>query len=70
MAWMTDTDDELTLQAAVLVQEHGDLDSAIAALLTQPMVDQLQVQRLKKRKLALKDQISKLHALLLPNIIA
>ncbi len=67
---MTDMDDDLQQRVRVLAQEHGDLDAAIAALLAQSAVDQLQVQRLKKRKLQLKDQISKLNAILLPDIIA
>jgi hypothetical protein len=70
---MNETDmsnDELALRVAALGEEHRDLDAAIAALLAQAMVDQLQVQRLKKRKLHLKDQVSKLNAVLLPDIIA
>jgi hypothetical protein len=62
--------DDLSLRVAALGEEHRDLDAAIAALLAQAVVDQLQVQRLKKRKLHLKDQISKLNAVLLPDIIA
>jgi hypothetical protein len=69
---MTETmsDEELAARVAVLGEEHRDLDAAIAALLSQATVDQLQVQRLKKRKLQLKDQVSKLNAILLPDIIA
>jgi len=50
--------------------EHGDLDSAIAALRTTPHSDQLQLARLKKRKLRLKDEIASLEDLLVPDIIA
>lgn len=53
-----------------LQTEHGDLDHAIAAILRDPTPDMLRIQRLKKRKLLLKDQIEQLHSLLLPDIIA
>ncbi len=53
-----------------LQTEHRDLDDVIARLAAQPVVDQLQIQRLKKRKLALKDEIQKVENLLLPDIIA
>ena len=59
---------ELRVKLAELVQEHRDLDAAIAAL--SPSHDQLQLTRLKKRKLQLKDQISKIEDSLLPDIIA
>ena len=61
---------ELREQLARLLQEHRDLDAAIAALQTSPGSDLLQVQRLKKRKLALKDRIAVLEDRLLPDIIA
>lgn len=50
--------------------EHRDLDSAIAALLETPHPDQLQLARLKKRKLRLRDEISALEDMLVPDIIA
>ena len=53
-----------------LREEHRDLDAAIAALQAASTVDQLQVQRLKKRKLALRDRISKLDDQITPDIIA
>ena len=53
-----------------LKQEHRDLDAAIGALQAANTVDQLQVQRLKKRKLALRDRISSLEDLITPDIIA
>jgi hypothetical protein len=53
-----------------LRQEHRDLDSAIEALQSKPRPDSLQIQRLKKRKLSLKDRISALEDKLLPDIIA
>jgi hypothetical protein len=62
--------DEVALHAklAELTQEHRDLDAAIDALRGSP--DQLQITRLKKRKLQLKDQITKINDQLLPDIIA
>jgi hypothetical protein len=59
---------ELRAKLAELVQEHRDLDTAIAAL--QISRDQLQLTRLKKRKLQLKDQIARIEDQLLPDIIA
>jgi hypothetical protein len=53
-----------------LKMEHRDLDEIIARLTEQGPVDQLQLQRLKKRKLVLKDLIAKLESQLLPDIIA
>ncbi len=50
--------------------EHRDLDDAISALHEQPYVDQLQLRRLKKRKLFLKDMIAKLESQLIPDIDA
>ncbi len=50
--------------------EHRDLDQAIAALTESPPFEHLQVQRLKKRKLALKDEIGRIEGQLYPDIIA
>ena len=50
--------------------EHRDLDDAITALREQATVDQLQIARLKKKKLGLKDRIMRLEDQLLPDIIA
>ena len=50
--------------------EHRDLDEVIDRLIEKPPFDQLQLQRLKKRKLGLKDQILKLESRLIPDIIA
>ncbi len=55
---------------ADLRTEHRDLDDVIARVTESPTHNPLQVQRLKKRKLALKDQITKLESNLLPDIIA
>ena len=53
-----------------LKSEHRDLDDVIARLLEKAPFDQLQLQRLKKRKLMLKDEILKVESHLLPDIIA
>jgi len=50
--------------------EHRDLDAAIDALLASAATDQLQVARLKKRKLRLRDEIAMLEDQLIPDIIA
>jgi hypothetical protein len=61
---------ELRAQLARLLQEHRDLDVAIGALEGSPGSDVLQVQRLKKRKLQLKDRITFVEDQLTPDIIA
>ena len=50
--------------------EHHDLDDVIDRLVVEPGQDRLQLQRLKKRKLMLKDQIQRLRTRLIPDIIA
>ena len=50
--------------------EHRDLDDVIARVTEEAPFDQLRVQRLKKRKLMLKDQITHIESMLLPDIIA
>ena len=57
-------------ELAMLKTEHRDLDDVIARVQDSQPFDQLQLQRLKKRKLALKDQIARLESRLLPDIIA
>lgn len=57
-------------QLARLQQEHRDLDAAIAALATSPGSDLIQVQRLKKRKLVLRDKIRQIEDQITPDIIA
>ena len=63
-------DSELRARLVGLQAEHRELDRAIVALEVEAGVDQLQVKRLKKRKLALKDQITAIEDQLLPDIIA
>ena len=68
---MTQTDErELREQLARLQQEHRDLDAAIAALAMSPGSDVIQVQRLKKRKLVLRDKIRRIEDQITPDIIA
>ncbi|MFN7191935.1 MAG: YdcH family protein [Rhodospirillales bacterium] len=62
--------EEIRRQIAELQSAHRDLDDVVARLLEHRPVDMLQVQRLKKRKLALKDQLARLESQLLPDIIA
>ncbi len=64
------TDADLTARLDQLRTEHRDLDAAIDALAAKGTSDQLRAARLKKRKLFLKDQISRLETMLIPDIIA
>jgi hypothetical protein len=63
---------EQKLRAALaqLKQEHRDLDTAIASLEQAVRTDQLQIRRLKKKKLHLKDEIARVEDELFPDIIA
>ena len=65
-----DGSQELRRKLVELRTEHRDLDDVIARLAEAAPYDQLQLQRLKKRKLALKDQIARLENHLVPDIIA
>ncbi len=68
---MTDAEEQaLRARLVELAQEHRDLDEAIAAMAATGVRDQLQLTRLKKRKLQLKDQIASIEDALLPDIIA
>ncbi len=58
------------MRLAELRVEHRDLDDIIGRLLEGPYVDQLQVRRLKKRKLLLKDTIARLESALIPDLDA
>ena len=64
------TDKTTLLKLAQLRQEHRDLDEAIQALTASGPLDQLQLTRLKKKKLMLRDQITKLEDQIVPDIIA
>lgn len=61
---------ELRRKLFEIRSEHRDLDDVIARISEEAPFDQLQLQRLKKRKLILKDEISRLEDMLLPDIIA
>lgn len=63
-------DDGIRQQLELLKVEHRDLDASIDALQQQALHDQLQIARLKRKKLALKDRIRMLEDQLLPDIIA
>jgi hypothetical protein len=65
-----DAEEEISRRLALLRTEHRDLDAAIQALGDLPQPDQLQIARLKKRKLRIKDEISALGDALIPDIIA
>jgi hypothetical protein len=64
------TEEELRKRLEMLRIEHRDLDAAIDALSGAGAQDQLQIARLKKRKLKLKDQIALVQDYLIPDIIA
>lgn len=64
------TDDVLRVELEVFRREHRDLDEAITALQEQGRADALTLQRLKKKKLVLKDKIALIEDRLLPDIIA
>lgn len=66
---MSDTE-SLRIQLHELRQEHRDLDAAISALHENPAGDRLQLQRLKKKKLWLRDEIARIEDLIYPDIIA
>jgi hypothetical protein len=61
---------EILRRLELLRVDHRDLDVAIEALRMTPMADQLQIARLKKRKLLLRDEIAMLEDQLIPDIIA
>jgi hypothetical protein len=63
-------DDAIRSQVAALREEHQDLDASIRALEGLPLPDQLMIARLKRKKLALRDQITLLEDQILPDIIA
>lgn len=64
------TEEILQIELEVLKQEHRDLDQAVMALEERSIRDQLTIQRLKKKKLALKDKIAVIEDRLTPDIIA
>ena len=65
-----DDNERLRQRLEALKSEHRDLDDVIAQLSDAAPFDQIQIKRLKKRKLLLKDQIARVESKLLPDIIA
>ena len=65
-----DEERELHDRVKALRQHHADLDAAIEALGAMPVPDQLRIARMKRRKLALRDEIVKIESRILPDIIA
>lgn len=65
-----ETQEQILQQIAIMESEHSDLDAVIQRLGEDLPFDQLKLQRLKKRKLVLKDEIAKLRSRILPDIIA
>lgn len=63
-------DDEIRARIEIARRDHRDLDAAIEALRIMPNVDMIQLQRFKKRKLKLRDEIALLEDMLIPDIIA
>jgi len=64
------SEDALTARLTELRQEHADLDAAVQAISLSPLPDMLLIARLKRRKLALKDEIVRIEDQLNPDIIA
>jgi Uncharacterized conserved small protein containing a coiled-coil domain len=68
--YSTFSEDALLARLTELQQDHADLDAAIQALSLTPMPDLLLIGRLKRKKLALKDEIARVESYLTPDIIA
>jgi hypothetical protein len=64
------SEEALTARLADLRQDHADLDAAIQAVALSPLPDMMLIGRLKRKKLALKDEIARIEDLLTPDIIA
>jgi hypothetical protein len=68
---MDDLDeDALRSKLVELRQDHADLDAAVQAIAVSPLPDMMLIARLKRKKLAMKDEIGRIEALLTPDIIA
>lgn len=68
---MDDLDEDLLRdRLAELRQDHADLDAAVQAIAQSPLPDMMLISRLKRKKLALKDEITRIEAQLTPDIIA
>ena len=68
--FLSEEEQALHARLKVLQQEHADLDASIEALTHMPVPDQLMIARLKRKKLLLRDEIVKIEAIVLPDIIA
>ena len=68
--WIDMENNEIKDQINELILEHKDLDDALNLMKEKPFVDELQIRRLKKRKLKLKDEIKLLESKLIPDIEA
>jgi hypothetical protein len=68
--YSTFTEEALEARLAELRQDHADLDAAIQALALAPLPDLVVIGRLKRKKLALKDEMARIEELLNPDIIA
>lgn len=64
------SEEALRARLAELRQDHADLDAAVQAVALSPLPDMLLIGRLKRKKLAMKDEIARLEDLLTPDIIA
>lgn len=67
---LSEDEKALRAQLGLLRQEHADMDASIDALAQMPIPDQLLIARLKRKKLALRDEIVKIEDTILPDIIA
>ncbi len=65
-----EAEEQIRRELAEVRQEHRDLDEAIASMIGSGTIDSLRIQRMKKRKLVLKDRMSALEDQLLPDSIA
>lgn len=68
--FLTEEEQALRTEVQLLRQEHADLDASIQALEHVPVPDQLLIARLKRKKLALRDEIVRIEGRILPDIIA
>ncbi|WP_374470808.1 YdcH family protein [Phenylobacterium sp.] len=64
------SEEALRARLAEVRQDHADFDAAITALAASPLPDMMLIGRLKRKKLALKDEIARLEDMLTPDIIA
>ena len=67
---MEPTEEALKARLADLRQDHADFDAAVQAITLSPLPDMLLIGRLKRKKLALKDEIARIEDMLTPDIIA